>query len=548
MPNVPVRNLAAGGIIKDIHPTSLPTPAWTGGRNVLFDSGKVQSAPIWRRVSAGLNDVSSVRFCMARTLASGAGEVIVARDDTGLVRVNPSGFVLASETGWTAKTPTEAQWTGGFLGDVLYINRPDIAPRALLPGSQTFTALANWDPTWRCRALRTFQDSLIALNITKNGAVAPSTVKVSDIAFYGTVPGSWDATDPTKLAYESPLSRLKGPILDGLALGDRFLIYTATQVVELRNSGNFIYGFESLPFKDGVLGTNCVVEIDGLHYVFGTRDIYVTDGQTVKSLAVNRVRDAIYRTMNTALRDRAFVAYLPTTDQVVFAYVSGDPETAWNLPTGCNTAWVYSRGSDTWAPIDLPNVSSITQAAVSTVILYSTAGTLTCANIGGSYYDQEGGRDTYTVAVAAPLDTPGSLSAIGGAGLLLAYDYMDTGRLALPVETSCVAPAFVERVGISLDSPQEGLVPLVTTKLIRSIFPQIAVTKPGLAVGVSLAGTETPFARPDFGTPVQFMPGTDYVVDQMASGRYLATRFNFPVGADTALSGFDVDVISNGNR
>ena len=548
MPTIPVRGLAMGGIVRDQSPVSMPTPAWSNGRNVLFDNGKVRSAPIWRRVAAALSTTSSVRWCISRATASGTNEVIVARDDSSLIRVISGTAIDASQAGWVSKTSVDAPWTGGFLGDVLYVNRGDGVPRSMLPNATKFTALPNWPTDWRCRVLRPFQDALVALNVTTATGSYPSTVKVSEPALYGSVPVSWDSTDPTKLAYDSPLARLRGPILDGMALGDRFLIYSGQQVVEMRQNGNFLYGFEMLPFTDGVLNTNCVLEIDGLHYVFGSRDIYVTDGQTTKSLAEGRIKDALYRSLNTAYRNRAFVARLPTTNQVVFAYVSGDAETAWKSPTGCNAAWVYSRDNDTWAPIDLPNTTWITQADVSAILLYSTASGSTYETAGGSFFDQEGGGNTYAVGLSNDLNTPGSLKPIIGGGVLSAYDFLDTGNLALPVGNSHTAPAFVERIGIALDTPAEGQAPLVTDKLIRGIYPELEVSKAALTVAVSLDGTLLPTQRPGFASKTQFDPGNDYAVDQMAEGRFLAVRFDFPDGAETSLSGFDCDIVANGSR
>lgn len=547
MPIIPIRNLARGGIQKDVHPTSQALPGWSNGRNVCFYDGKVMRSPVWRRVWSNLNGSSSVRFCIARTPSSGFDEVIVGRDDGSLVRYYDGIQVEASQTGWAAQAATDAPWSGGFLGDVLYVNRQDMAPRALLPGAAAFTTMPSWDPTWRCTVLRTFQDSIIALNVTKGGTHVPSMVKVSDVAYYGQTPGSWDATDPTKLAYESPLSRLTGPILDGLTLGSRFLIYSGHQVLEMRNDGQFTYGFTKLFDDDGIINTNCVVALNGLHYVFGNRDIYVTDGATKKSLADGMVREWVYRTMNTKLSSRFFVWFNPVTNEVFFCHVSGDSGTAWKTPTGCNNAAVYNLTTANWSFVDLPNVSMVTLANANSVLFYQTCSDRTYQNVGGSYYDQENSHDLNAIAVSAPLNTRDSATVIDGGGTLLGYDFVDKGRLAFPADVNATAPSFVERTGIALDSPQEGLAPLQTTKLIRGIYPEVSVSR-AVTLSVSFAGHQTATGHVQFGTPVQFNPDTDDVVDTETSGRYLAIRFDFPPFADTEVSGFDLDVVSNGRR
>lgn len=546
---IPVRGLAKGGIILDQHPTTLPLPAFTGGRNVLFDNGKCMSAPKWRTVWTGLGIAAPIRFCAARTPASGFDEVIVCRDDASLARFHDKAIIEASEIGFTARSLNDSPWTSGFLGDVLYVNRPDGPPRSLKPGDTQFTVLPNWPSGWTCGVLRTFRDSLVALNVNRSGQSNPSTVDVSDVAYYQTVPGSWDYTDPTKLAYDSPLARLTGPIVDACALGDRFFIYSSDQVVEMDADSNFIYSFRELPFRDGALNANCTESVDGLQYVFGSRDLWVHDGQTKKSLAENRVRDAVYHRIDMSKRSRAFVRFLPTLNAIMFAYVSNSPEVAWTSPTGCNEAVVYLRSSDTWTVIDLPNVSYVTVADVNTALTWADMAAMTWDGFGGSWSDQDDGRNRNVLAVNNPLSVPQNATTIGGTGSLLAYDFVDRGRLALSIDATCTAPSFVDRIGVSLDMAQDGNMPLVVDKLVRNIYPEISTSRDGSVVTLLATGAATPFAPVAFPSQgVSFTPSQDYVVDLMVHGRYLAFRAIFPNECDTEFSGVDLDVVPNGRR
>jgi hypothetical protein len=259
------------------------------------------------------------------------------------------------------------------------------------------------------------------------------------------------------------------------------------------------------------------------------------------------VREWLFRTMNSKLATRAFVQFVPLTNEVIFAHVSGDSGCAWVSPTACNNAWAYNRTTDTWAPIDLPNVAAMTLANVNSVMTYANAGAVTCDGVGGSYYDQEDSEDLHLVAVCAPLNTPGSLSTIDNGGMLLGYDFVDRGKLAAEAELTCIAPSFVERTGFALDQPEDGGAPLNASKLIRNIFPEVTVSRP-LSLSIQFGGTMTASAPVQWSDPLQFDPETDYCVDTMTQGRYLAIRFTFRPMADTEVSGFDIDVIKNGSR
>ena len=46
-----------------------------------------------------------------------------------------------------------------------------------------------------------------------------------------------------------------------------------------------MFTFRKLFSDDGVINQNCIVVAEGKHFVFGNSDIYVTDGNTKRSIA-----------------------------------------------------------------------------------------------------------------------------------------------------------------------------------------------------------------------------------------------------------------------
>lgn len=541
---IPVRDLSRGGILRDIHASSAPLPGWTDGRNVSFANGKVMRSPVWRKVKSDIG--ASPRHCVAMVPASGFDRVFIVRDDLSVGSYQSGSLTSINEAGFVAASPSASPISSTILGDVLYLNRADRVPRVLTPGASNLVALPGWDASWRCSVIRSYNEQILALNVTKGAVNVPSMVKVSDLTLYGDAPVSWDSTDPSTLAYENPLSRLKGPILDGQPLGDRFMFYTSTQVWEMRAGGPLDFTFRQVFSENGAINTNCVVEIDNFHYVFGSRDLYKTDGQTRVSLADGRIREWFFRTINMSLNSRFFVQHLPQTNEILFAAVSGDPATAWKNPTGCNSGAVYSLATNTWTFIDLPNVTSMTLCNIDSILTYATAGAATYKGIGGSYYDQQDSKETHTVAVCQALSTSDSYSVIP-ASAVLGYDFLDRGQLAFEVAHECVAPVFVTRTGIALDTPDVGSAPIAMAKEVRAVFPEVTTTRQE-PLTITLGSQMVPSGPVLWEDPQTFDPSTDYFVNSRASGRFLAIRFTLGGYSDTEISGFDVDVVSNGFR
>jgi hypothetical protein len=316
---------------------------------------------------------------------------------------------------------------------------------------------------------------------------------------------------------------------------------------------NNIFAFQELFSDGGLLAPNCVVEVAGVHYCFGPNDIYMHDGVTKQSIVDKRNRETIFRYLNTSKSEVCFAAYLPKYDSVVFGFNSGDPNAFFPMLTTaapgcdlCNVGAVYDLRGDTWSFIDLPNVGAFTMANLDMVLEYATpanstsaGATVAYANVGGSYYDQENSYTKNAVAIS------GSFGSTITAHRLLAYDFMNLGSLSFPYQADCNAPAYIERTGLDLDTMGSDL---TTAKKIRRIYPLVYSYDPTVPVQVLVGGSMYPSAPPKYLQPVTFNPTTQYKVDAIVTGRYLAIRFTVNGAADFEVSGFDLDVTNNGRR
>jgi len=553
MPIVPIRGLAAKGILRDPSPYELDLDAWSNGANVRFHTNVAERAPAFRTVQDNLTEEPT--FCVGlEPTGEGYDSVMIHGADGRIWQYGAGSLLEVTEPGHSNVTDPRAV-TATFLADVLYINRPDGPPRYFGPSSTAFAPLPNMETTWTARSLRAFGDYLIALNVVKpstftdpysgqiqTGGNFPTLVKWSNLTLAGQVPDSWDPDDPTKSTGENPLEELTTPIVDGLPMRSLFVIYSEDQIWGMEQINDTeIFAFQKLFSEGGMIAPNCVVEVDGVHYVFGPKDIYRHDGVSKQSIIDKRNKQTFYRYLSRQKSEVCFVAYMPQYTSIVFACNSNDPNAHFSGSScdRCNWAAVYDLAADTWSFIDLPNVSAITQANIDTIFTYaSLPDTVTYANVGGSYYDQD---NTFVKNVVA---CSGAVGTTITASRLLAYDFIDKGTLTLPIATDCTAPAFVERTGVALDQLGSDL---QTYKKVRRMFPLIN-TFHNVPVSIQIGGSETPSGTPTYLQAVMFDPITQYKIDGVKGGRYLAVRFTVSTTDDFEVAGYDLDVTNAGRR
>lgn len=301
--------------------------------------------------------------------------------------------------------------------------------------------------------------------------------------------------------------------------------------------GTFIFNFRKVFDDAGVINKNCIVEVEGKHFVFDRDDIYVTDGNSRQSICDGRVREYIFSGIDYSKSDQCFVVHNTELEEIYFCYHTGDDMVEYADGDACNRAAVYNYKEDVWSFQDLPNVVTGTNANVNTVLSYASA-TQTYASVGGSYHDQESQYTRHTVMV----------SSVGGGvseNRLYGLDLVDEGSLALDVDPSVSLPVFLERVGIDLD--EQG-VPLSGYKVITSVVPQISTPNSDGNFKFTFGAATTPNATPNYGTAVTFDALNGYKVDTRISGRYLSYKLTSDTLKDFAFSGMDADVVVTGRR
>lgn len=526
----------SNGTVSDITPTGqvLNLTVTAGGTGFVTAPTATISAPtsgITAAATAVIQNGSVVSFTITNP---GSG---YTANPTVTMSASPGTPCVAAASIFATIVATQ-HYTSTYLGSVTYLNRPSAPPVYFGPVSTALQGLPGWDGAMTCRSLRTFGDYLIALNVTKGTNANPSLVKWSDLTLNGLPPASWNQNDPTTSAGENPLEALSTPLVDGFPLRGRFILYSEDQIWAMALSGDtFIFDFARIFGDGGLIAPGCVAEVDGMHYCFGTTDIYRHDGNSKQSIIDKRNKDYVFRNLNQKFTEACFVLYMPKFAEIMFGYNTGD-STTYPGATHCNKGAIYNIPGDTWSFVDLPNVGAACLSTLNDTLTYATAAVQTYANVGGSYFDQDNTFEQNVVAVSAALS--GTLST----NRLLAYDFADKGSLAFPYSAEANSPAFLERTGIDLDQVGSDL---TTYKIIRRVYPLVSIFE-NVPIQLQVGGAITPAGAPNWGPVVSFNPVTQYKVDVMKGGRYLGIRFLIGSPVDFEINGFDIDVGTAGRR
>lgn len=535
---LPIRDLGSAGTVTDVSPYNLPLNAFSRSVNIRFDEGKARRSPIFRTMLPNL--AFTPRFCFGIVPSTGFDTVVVASDDYQLHEY-VSGS-MNNRSGSISSNVDPRPFTSTQLANVSYVNRPDKVPSFRGPGGTNFAALNNWPSNYRCVSLRSFGDVLIALNTTEGPTSFPTRVRFSDITLSNTVPSTWDESDTTASAGFNDLVQMDTPIVDGGTLGSNFIIYSSTQVWLMEfTGGTFLYNFRKLYTDCGLINQNCYTEVDGKHFVFGPRDIYVHDATSKQSICDERVKQFIYQGLNVSKSDRCFVHHSSDLNLIYFCYVSGDELVGFPNTDRCNRAAVYNYKNNTWSFADLPDAAAASLANVNTVETYGTASGLTYNTVGGSYYDQEDSFARHSVFVGPSSSANGITS-----NKIYVMDLADDGQVSFSYDTEANKPAMLERVGIDLDEAQNEL---RGYKNISRIYPQ-AMTKntDNTTLSFQFGAADVPNETPNYDNAVTFDLNLDYKIDTRAAGRYLSYKITVVDQKDFEFSGFDLEVTATGRR
>ena len=533
-----IRDVGDIGVVTDIRPASLPLNGFSRAKNVRFDDGRVSRSPVFRKIKDSLGFNPRFTYGIQGVYGGGFASIVMV-SDTYQFKTYQNGSVSSAQGSLSTTSASNTPMTGTNLADIAYINRADKVPVYMLNSGTNFAVLPNWDSTWRAESVRSYGDFLLALNITENGVGYPSRVRYSNLALANSVPDSWDAADTTKSAGFNDLVQMQSGIVDGATLGTNFIIYSKDQVWLMEFvGGTFIHNFRKLYSECGVINQNCILEVEGTHYVFDHDDIYIHDTHTRQSICDERVKSYIFGGLNTAKTDRCFAHHNPELDEVMFCYISGDDMAEYTNGERCNRAAVFNYKKQTWSFMDMPNVSSSTMGTVSSSVTYANS-TAVYSTTGGTYFTQEAGYDLHSLFVGETNSVDGISSP-----KLYGLDLSDAGSLAFPLDTEANKSPFLERQGIDLDE----LSSLNGYKVISKILPQVDTSNPNKQFTFTFGASNLLGDAAVYDPSITFDGATDYKIDTRVAGRYLSYKMTMSDDKDFGFIGFDLDVTTTGRR
>ncbi len=533
MPILPVRGVGDIGVVTDVRPYDLPITAWADARNIRFRNKRLSRASVFKNLNYALPFTDVPLAAIDSSVDGNEGCIVVPQAD-GIIRQLFNG-VTSDVSPTPAWGPTVSRITSARLGGITYLNSEDTGPLyRVSPAIPAFAVLPALPSDVRAKTLRSYRDYIVCLNVSKGAIHYPNMIKWSDVVQAGAPPSDWDVTDLSSHAGENIINDSKGELIDGVTLGNTFILYGSEETYRMSYIGTpLIFAVEKLFDDMGVNGQDCAVEIDGKHYVFGKDQIYMHDGIQKISISDGKINERIFGRIKFVKRSQCFVFQNPNQSEIFFCYPSTSDAAEWNLEDthGCNEAAVYNYTTGVWSFVDLPGVTAALMASSPETTTWDDLGTWD--TLPSSWRSYEGAEPQLPVLLST-----GNLTLTHDAQLYF-LDNLKDGFISNTIDTRLLFAGFVET---SIKDTDEMGGTLSSTKLVSNLFPQALAMSPDAYLEVSVGSASTPSSAVTWSNPVLFYPETDYKCDFRVSGRYLSMRFVIPSEHDIMLSGFDINI------
>jgi hypothetical protein len=514
------------GLVKDLSPYEMAPNLWSNGCNVNFRRGRTNayvasSNPYPALTLAGKptflqwyneNGTNFWLYC-AKTVDSS----IVAITSGATSNTLGSGFL----------NTRNADWAGSDFNSVIVLNNRNNIPQVVrtigtapfkeivdMPNWGTVTSggvttnnVAPWGVASRCEVIRTYKNYMMIMDCyDQTGQRYPNMVRWSGPAQLGGTPNSFDPSVVGQQAGLYALADTPGRVVDGLTLGDYFVVYKSDAVWLMQFiGGQFTMSFRKLFGGDsGILSKNCVAEFQGKHFVLSPSSCYVHNGSSKEDVMDGWVKDEFFNTVSPAhVADTKVVADNNNNEMLIY-YISrtaaSDAEIA-EVEPYADKALVWNWVEAKWTCRDLNGIAHIAEG----YIVPNTAGVDDWESD-----DQAWNLDPTT------WNGQTNFSTLLEGLLMASYEGSKFEALEYPEGSDPYAPlAFVERIGLDFEQDRQF-------KMLERVVPHIKGVLP-VTISIYVSDIQTSF--PSVAQVVVFDPLTDVDVDVHCSGRYVGLRF-----------------------
>lgn len=287
----------------------------------------------------------------------------------------------------------DRSWYHAIISNCAVATTYDEIPQIKVFDEEFFTDLPGWgDQTvvdnngnasvhkynWKCERVRAFNNRLFSLNMRESNASGvvthyPLRLRWSNFAKENAAPTLWDdkaynrdlnsdlaagitgqveALEDGYAGYID-LADSNGNLMEMLPLKDYLFVYTEFETYVGSPTMN---SYQPLMWKklfndSGILAPDCVVEVEGGHFVVTQNDIILHNGTSKKSLASNRVKDKIINEICQVNPLATKVHLHQDKKEVWILYVGpGQDRDSW----ACTKAAVWNYEYDTWSFRTIP--------------------------------------------------------------------------------------------------------------------------------------------------------------------------------------------------
>jgi hypothetical protein len=520
--------LRLSGLISnaDMPAFDCPPEFWNIAQEVHFRQApaeRVQQA----RIIYGLSLLNSHPLHLRNSYFQGTNSWVVGVG-TGLLCCESDGsaWEIISEAGNVPATTVANNWTSCELNGIPVINYGKVPVYWLRDPLTASVSLPDWPAGSTCKVIRAYKNYLIALNVNDGTDDFPSLIKWSDAAEPGLVPASWTAGATTD-AGEFSAAGVNEGITDGLVLRDTFMVYKphAAFVVQYVG-GNAIMAIRQLSDSMGCLAANCVAELNGTHIMLGQGDVYITDGQSIRSLVSQKVREDLFSRMDTQYFYESYVVAYPSQNEVWICV----PELG---ETYATLALVYHASTDSFSYRS---------------IKYGNAATGGCPHLAfGNIGETLSGETTWASRTtnwntdSSNWNTLAQIPALNGLVGCKLNDTSGSGLLQLDAQagvdtTLSNRPVSLVKYGMDLGDRE-------TVKYISEIWPRITGIA-GTELFVQVGGQMEPDDDPVWSAVNTYTIGSTKKIDCRFSARFLAIAITSVDLGTWRMTGMDVKAVS----